>query len=143
MNHMHTAKQTPPALPCTLVMKGNPITKKNHQQIRRNWSTGKPFIAQSDAYQQYERDCGWFLRPLGISRPVNVQCVYYMESQRRVDLGNLIAATCDILVKHRVLTEDNRNIVAGHDGSRVLYDKRNPRVEITITAVENYTVWGE
>lgn len=34
-----------------------------------------------------------------------------------------------------VIKDDNSRIVAGHDGSRVLYDKENPRVEITITPI--------
>lgn len=29
----------------------------------------------------------------------------------------------------------------GSDGSRVLYDKQNPRVEITITRMEGYQQW--
>lgn len=32
-------------------------------------------------------------------------------------------------------TKKNSRIVAGHDGSRVLYDKENPRVEITISPI--------
>ena len=59
-----------------------------------------------------------------------------MPTMHRVDLGNLHAATDDILVKSGVLQDDNSNIVAGHDGSRVLYDKENPRVEIEITEME-------
>ena len=60
-----------------------------------------------------------------------------MPTRRRVDLVNLIEATTDILVKARVLEDDHCRIVAGHDGSRVVYDKENPRAEITITALED------
>ena len=63
---------------------------------------------------------------------MNVRCVYYMKTRQRVDLANLIEATTDILVKARVLEDDNSKIVAGHDGSRVLYDKDRTRVEICI-----------
>ena len=56
-----------------------------------------------------------------------------MRTHRRVDLVNLLEATCDILVDANVIADDNSGIVAGHDGSRVKYDKDNPRVEITIT----------
>lgn len=52
-----------------------------------------------------------------------------------MDLVNLLEATCDILVHYRVLEDDNSKIVVSHDGSRVLYDKENPRVEIWITEV--------
>lgn len=72
-----------------------------------------------------------------ISARVNVRCVYYMKTARRVDLANLIEATTDILVKARVLEDDNSKIVAAHDGSRVELDRENPRVEIEIEEMED------
>ena len=68
-----------------------------------------------------------------ISRAVNVKCVYYMPTRRKVDLSNLIEASLDILVRAGVLEDDNCDVAAAHDGSRVYYDKENPRAEITIT----------
>ena len=68
---------------------------------------------------------------------MNVRCVYYMKTARRVDLANLIEATTDILVKTRVLEDDNSKIVAAHDGSRVELDRKNPRVEIEIEEMED------
>ena len=62
-----------------------------------------------------------------------------MPTHRRVDQVNLLEATLDILVEYGVLADDNSNIVVSHDGSRVLYDKNNPRTEITITDVEKET----
>ena len=50
---------------------------------------------------------------------------------------DLIEATCDILVTAGVLADDNSRIVAAHDGSRVDYDKQNPRVEIWIEEMED------
>jgi hypothetical protein len=38
----------------------------------------------------------------------------------------------DILVKAKVLEDDNYKIVIGTDGSRVYYDKENPRTEVEI-----------
>ena len=58
-----------------------------------------------------------------------------MPTKHRVDLVNLLEATCDILVKVNVLEDDNSNIIISHDGSRVLYDKDNPRVEIEIQEI--------
>jgi Holliday junction resolvase RusA-like endonuclease len=63
---------------------------------------------------------------------VNIKCLYYMGTRRKVDLVNLLEATCDILTDAGVIADDNSRIVAGHDGSRVLYDKDRPRVEIEI-----------
>ena len=59
-----------------------------------------------------------------------------MPTHHRVDQVNLLEATLDILVEYGVLADDNSNIVVSHDGSCVLYDKNNPRTEITITDVD-------
>lgn len=120
------------------VITGNPITKKNSQQIFRT-KTGRPFISPSKAYKKYEKDAlkqiedryGGFHHPL-ITTPVNIQCVFYMQTKRSVDLPNLLESVDDILVKSGVIEDDASRIVAAHDGSRVKYDKENPRVEITI-----------
>lgn len=50
-------------------------------------------------------------------------------------LGNLLEATCDILVKYGVLKDDNSDIASSHDGSWVLKRQEKPRVEIEITAL--------
>ena len=55
-----------------------------------------------------------------------------MPTRRIVDLTNLEEAIDDILVKYGVLKDDNSRILVSHDGSRVLYDKDNPRTEVTI-----------
>lgn len=124
---------------------GVPITKKNSQVIAFNRATGKRFIRQSDRYEEYETIASYFLSPKPpepISYPVRVKCVYYMPTKRRVDLTNLMAATHDILTKFYILADDNRDIVASVGGSRVLYDKENPRVEILIEPLgEPYEQW--
>ena len=114
----------------------SPRSKKNSQQIMVNHRTGRPFIMPSSAYKAYQKGA-LMLIPADarrhISYPVNVKCVYYMETRRRVDMVNLIEATLDVLVDAGVLDDDNSQIVAGHDGSRVLYSKEHPRTEVTIT----------
>lgn len=128
----------------TYTLYGPPRTKKNSQQIRRT-AAGRPFVAPSRAFAEYERSCLAQIktpyRP--VSDAVNVKCVYYMPTKRRVDKTNLEEAILDILVKAGVLEDDNRDIVAGTDGSLVLYDRDNPRVEITITEMEGYEQWGK
>lgn len=112
----------------------NPKTKKNSQKIISNPKTRRPMIIQSEEYKQYERDAGWFLtRPAEpISEPVNIRCTFYRDSRRRVDLTNLLEAIDDILVKYKIIKDDNFEIIAGHDGSRVYIDKEHPRTEIAI-----------
>lgn len=116
-----------------------PITKKNSQRILINPGTRKPFIAQSEKYKQYERACTLILAKQGqprIGYPVNVKALYYMPTRRRVDLTNLHEALHDILVRAEILEDDNCKIVVSTDGSRVLYDKMNPRTEVYITKQE-------
>ena len=111
-----------------------PITKKNSQQILVNKATGRPFIMPSKQYKEYERDAMWFIpRPeQPIDYPVNVKCTFYMPTRRKVDLTNLLEAVDDIMVKAGLFKDDHSGIVVSHDGSRVLYDKENPRTEVEI-----------
>ena len=134
--------------PLTMTLYGKPRTKKNSQRpVTAETKKGRKYtmILPSAAYEDYEADClrqitGNYRRH--IDTPVNVKAVYFMQTRQPVDLTNLNEAIHDILVKARVLMDDNRNIIAGTDGSRVYWDKTNPRVEITITDAEpEYTQW--
>lgn len=116
----------------------NPITKKNSNQIITNKKTGKPFLIPSKQYKKYEKECNVFLmkyRGLKIDKPINLECHYYMQRRIKVDLVNLLESTCDVLVKYGVIEDDNSSIVVSHDGSRVHYDKNNPRTEIYIRLI--------
>ena len=117
-----------------ITIPGTPITKKNSQRILINPKTKRPFIMPSKQYKQYEADAAATVEYDGkpIDYPVNVKCVYYMPTKRRVDLANLLESTHDILSKIGVLEDDNCKIIASVDGSRVDYDKDNPRTEIYI-----------
>ncbi len=122
-----------------LVLYGNPATKKNSMQIFKNSRTGQPFLTQSKRYKDYARDCGRQITgkyKKKIDYPINLKCVYYRKTKHRVDLTNLLAATCDILSDCGVIKDDNCKIVVSHDGSRVKYDKECPRVEIEIEKIE-------
>lgn len=115
-----------------IVIPLNPVTKKNSQRIIKCGQYNK--IMPSKQYVQYEKDARYFmpfmLEP--ISYKVEVTCLFYMETRRKVDLTNLLEAVDDILVKYGVLEDDNSSIIVSHDRSRVLHDKANPRTEITI-----------
>lgn len=112
-----------------------PITKKNSQQIV--WAKGRPFIMPSKQYKEYEKSAGFFIKNknLNIDYPINLKAAYYMPTRRRVDLVNLLEATCDVLVAYKVVADDNSKVIASMDGSRVYYDKESPRAEITITKI--------
>lgn len=120
-----------------LTIKAAPVTKKNHQQIVM--VKGRPRIIQGKKYRDYETTA---VRQIAgqleagfepMDGCYNVQCLFYTETHRRVDLTNLLEAVDDVLVRAGVLADDNSLIIGSHDGSRVLYDKVNPRTEILIT----------
>ena len=125
------------AFPIQFTVSLTPISKKNSQQILTNPKTGRPFIMPSKKYKEYERDALWFI-PKGrmIDEPVNVQCLFYMPTRRKCDLVNMQEAILDVMVKAGLLADDNYSIVQSMDGSRVLYDKENPRTEVFITEVK-------
>lgn len=121
-----------------ITLAGNPVTKKNSQRIIV--AGGHPRIIPSRAYIDYEQACLAQLaritdRPTRF--PVNLRCVYWMQTRRWVDLVNLIEATQDILVRAGVLPDDNSRIIRSVDGCRVDHDKDNPRVEIWIEEGED------
>lgn len=92
-------------------------------------------IIPSKAFKQYEKDCKHFIKRLKepINEPINVKAIYYMKSRHRVDLINLHEALHDVLVKYGMLVDDDSKIIVSTDGSRVVYDKANPRTEVTVT----------
>lgn len=114
-----------------------PVTKKNSQQIYINRATGKPFVSQSKQYKEYEQKAILCLRYNGepIDYPVNVSSIFFMKTKRKVDLVNCQEALLDILVLAKILEDDNSQIVVSMDGSRVEYDKTNPRTEVVITCL--------
>ena len=103
-----------------------PVTKKNSQRIMHSSKTGKSFIMPSQKYIDYEAKAVWYCKKAGVHEPIDypveVKCLFYMPTRRRVDLTNLL--------------DDHCGIIVSHDGSRVLYDKENPRTEVSITAYE-------
>lgn len=114
-----------------------PVSKKNSQQIMINRATGKPFIMPSKKYKEYESAAMWFIpKNKRVDYPVNVKCLFYMPTHRKCDLTNMLEAIDDVMVKAGLLADDNFTVVESHDGSRVLYDKQNPRTEVEITESE-------
>lgn len=123
-----------------------PVTKKNSGQIIT--VGGFPRLIPSKQYLQFEKDCQPYfkqvLNQIGqIDYPINLQAVFYVETKRKIDLPNLLNAVDDAMVKSELILDDNRDIIASHDGSRVYHDKFNPRIEIEITKQENYTQWKD
>ena len=122
-----------------------PRTKKNSQRIVL--IKGHYAVLPSKEFTLYQAACALYMPKLKepIDYPVNVKVEYYMPTRRKVDGVNLLEATLDILVKYKVLADDNRNVVYAVDGTRVFYDKKDPRCEITIEPITGETVerWKE
>lgn len=124
-----------------IVIAGQPVSKKNSQQIVMNPKTKRPFVMPSKAYKAYEKESLRQIEEqissidryyLPIDGPCEVVCRFYMGTRRKVDLTNMLESADDILVRGGVLEDDNCNVIVSHDGSRVFYDKDAPRVEIDI-----------
>ena len=118
----------------------NPRTKKNSMQMI---TKPRPMLIQSKIYRQYESDCLKLLRPP--RKPINQEVIvlarYYRKTLHKCDITNLNAALHDVLVKARILEDDNYTIVKGTDGSRVYIDKKNPRTEVIIYEFKEKEKW--
>jgi hypothetical protein len=124
------------------VIQLDPRTKKNHMSI---CGTGpkcpkcgkrkKQFVRQGRAHDKFAFDAARFLTPRPketISDEVHLVYKLYMQTRRRVDDLNLFASLDDILVQEKILADDSIRYIRNRDGSRVFYDKENPRAEIYI-----------
>lgn len=114
-----------------------PVSKKNSQRIVN--VGGRYIPLPSRKYADYEKQAGYFIPrlPRPLSEPLNVKCLFYMPTHRKCDLTNMLEAIDDCFVKYRLIEDDNYTVIQSHDGSRVLYDKDNPRTEVYITAAES------
>lgn len=115
----------------TFVIPLPPVTKKNNSCVYYNKATGKPFICPSERYRQYEKDFCYYAR---LFRVLIILSILKHCIKRKVDLINLHSALHDCLVKANVLLDDNCSIIVSTDGSRVFYDKVNPRTEVYISS---------
>lgn len=123
-----------------------PKTKKNGMQIIQ--IKGRNILIPSKQYRQFEKDCLPYLYRVKdtvgvINYPINLKCIFYTDTKRKIDLPNLLNAIDDAMVKAGLIVDDNRDIIAGHDGSRVYHDKISPRLEIEITEMNDYVQWKD
>lgn len=121
---------------------GPPRSKKNSQRIIR--VRGVPRIIQS------KQACGWEEMAVlqlrsqwnrrtrgmpGGAQPlagnVSLRVLVYRDRAGRADLLNFLAAVSDAIEGAGIVANDDQ--IAGLDGSRMLIDRKSPRVEITLT----------
>ena len=127
------------------VIPGIARSKKNSSKIIK--INGHFRIISSEAYRRYEAAAAPYFQnkpEKPIEEPVQVTCIYLMplnkdgsKPRRPLDLVNLLEATCDILVKYKIIADDNAHIVKSVDGSRVYYVAEEPKTYITIMEMNN------
>lgn len=115
--------------------------KKNSQQIIFNNKTKRPMIIQSEQYRTFEKACAIYMKPIAkklgkpIDIPINLKCTFCFPDRRRRDTINMLEAIQDILVKYKILEDDNYTIVASLDGTRSYYEKGKEETIIEIEEI--------
>jgi Holliday junction resolvase RusA-like endonuclease len=115
---------------------GHPYVKKSNQKVVRRGNSIRKIDTPRyrEWHERAKRQLLTQLRPYEpLSKPINLQCMFYVRTKGRVDLSALYEGIQDVLVEMSILADDNCWIVRSHDGSGVWHDKENPRMEITIT----------
>lgn len=118
------------------VILGCPKSKKNLHQIFFNKASGKRFISTSAEGRKWQQDCELQIRMQWKSKrtyegAVSAEMKFYMPTNRRCDLSNLLESIQDALTKTGVIKDDSQ--IHSLDGSRKFVDPSNPRVEVTLT----------
>ena len=119
-----------------LVLFGAPRTKKNH-----GFRTKQGHQMPSAAYSAWDRMAQlrlakWRAKTriyVSVGIPVNVRALFYRESLVGDAVG-FYQALADTLEKGGIV--ENDRLIVSWDGSRLLKDKQNPRVEVEITEAE-------
>lgn len=126
-----------------------PRTKKNHMQLV-TLKTGRQMLLPSKAYKTFEKEVLDYIADnplvvksneeftLPIKDRVNLKCKFYKEKDYKADLAGYLQAIQDVLVKAGVISDDNHKIIESTNGSKVMLDRDNPRIEIEITKKEVY-----
>jgi Holliday junction resolvase RusA-like endonuclease len=130
--------------PVRLTVLGPPCVWKNQRRV-----VTKPFVKShpskkaaawmKSAIGQLERQ--WIYKPIPKLWQLNAKILSYLPTPRLneegdihgwlADADNLYGGPGDALESAGILEDDV--CIESHDGSRRLYDKENPRVEMTLT----------
>ena len=128
--------------PVTFTILGPPATKKTSQRIVRNKRTGRMWVRPSErtddwtasavaqlrvAFAKWAR--GWVGGHGAVDVPVNVRALIY-RARNAGDAVNFYQAIADALEAAGVV--ENDRLIVSWDGSRLLLDRKNPRVELTL-----------
>jgi hypothetical protein len=104
---------------------GSPRTKKNH-----GWRTKHGKHMPSKAWAKWAAWAELDGAPFGILWDVNCKALFYRDAKRGDAVG-FYQGLADLLEKRGVVVNDKQ--LVSWDGSRLLKDKDNPRVEVELT----------
>lgn len=128
---------------------GPPRTKKNSSQASRTGRqcpccklrTGPARVFPSKAFREYQDTVARYVatKPalqLGLSKPIAMRALVYRDKLTG-DYFGFMQALGDILQHCGIIVNDR--LIAHTDGSRLLKDAANPRVEITLAVLPQDT----
>ena len=123
------------------VVPGNVRVKKN--SLRRIRRGNRTLTISSAAHQAWENTAVLRMQSQRHRQPsvatwgsVNLRALIYLDREPGLtNLDNLIASVMDALQSAEVVTDDC--LIRGFDGSRIRLDRKNPRVEISLTPLED------
>ncbi len=114
---------------------GVPRTKKNSAQIVR--AEFRPRLIPSAAFRAWNKQAQLQLALLGFYPPiqtaVNCRAMFYREALRGDAVG-FYQALADALEEARIVLDDK--FIVSWDGSRMLKDAANPRIEVVLEAAK-------
>lgn len=117
---------------------GSPRTKKNHSRVIRLNGKGGTRILPSEAHERWfgmampqARLVAARLR-VPICEPVAVEALFYRD-RAQGDLVGYLQALGDLLEAACII--ENDRLIASWDGSRLLKDAVQPRIEVVISRV--------
>lgn len=124
----------PSPVPRVLTLPGPPRTKKNSATISRVGTRvvlrpSEAWMAWRDAVRVAALRAGWH-RHAPIAAPVNCAALFYRDA-RRGDACGYYQGLADVLEEIGVVDDDKR--IEQWDGSRLLVDRADPRVVLTLT----------
>jgi Holliday junction resolvase RusA-like endonuclease len=119
-----------------------PIPSKNKTRFMalfgKQWKSAQVLIVPGKAYkkwEQYARDQLIAILPPGrklLTVPLHIKAIFYYKGPRP-DLQGAMESLADCLEGY--IYEDDKQIESW-DGSRIVHDKSNPRIEIEILKYE-------
>lgn len=115
-----------------LTLYGRIPSKKNWTfTIWKNW---KQIKLPSKKYQDWEKEQIKEVKWISLDNQENlcITCDFYLPDNRKTDLSNKFESIADMLVKAKVLEDDNAKILSEVHLVYRWVDKENPRVIISI-----------